>query len=384
MRYLFCAVALLAAPAARAADDGFVTIFDGKTLEGWDGDPRHWSVVDGVIRGDSSKNRARGNTFVIWRGGTLKDFELKLEYKLHGGNNSGVQYRSKEISKWVMNGYQAEVQNLLGKTGFLYHERGRGWLVDVGDFMEISREGAKVVVGEVARLDAVKRAPYHKDKDWNAYHFIVRGNHVIHYLGGYQTIELIDYHVDRKNPLRARCESGLLALQIHAGSPMTVDFRNIKIKHLREGYGEARRLFNGKDLTGWKTYDRAAWTVKPLEGARTNPRGGTTLDIGGVLTCTGRGRNYLSPDKPLGRTYLVRYQIRAPGDTATGGATPFKKVKGWSTCEVAVDGRNVTYTLDGVKRNSRYAPVVRGTFALPSRMRAEYRNIVVIPVGVTR
>ena len=105
--------------------------------------------------------------------------------------------------KWVISGYQAEVQNRTGKTGFLYHEKGRGWLVDVGDFMEISRDGKKAVVGETGNRESIIKAPYHTNKEWNAYHFIARGNHVIHYLGGYQTIELIDYHVDEKKPLKA-------------------------------------------------------------------------------------------------------------------------------------------------------------------------------------
>ena len=108
------------------SSEGFVSIFNSKDLTGWDGDSRLWSVKDGVIRGQTTiANPARGNTFLIWRGGELKDFELKIKFRLQNGN-SGIQYRSKEAAKWVVGGYQAEVENNPGKVGFLYHERGRG------------------------------------------------------------------------------------------------------------------------------------------------------------------------------------------------------------------------------------------------------------------
>ena len=381
-----CAVTLYLTAGAYAhaggAEPGFQTIFDGRTLRGWDGDPKHWSVVEGVIRGDSTKNKARGNTFVIWRDGTLKDFELKLKYRIHGGNNSGVQYRSKEVRKWVVSGYQAEVQNLLGKTGFLYHEKGRGWLVDVGDFMEISRDGKKAVVGEVANLDAIKKAPYHVDKDWNEYHFIARGNHVIHYLGGFQTVELIDYHVNEKNPIKARCMEGVLALQIHAGAPMTVDFKDIRIRQLKEGYGEAKRLFNGEDLTGWTCSSPAAkraWSVQPAENPRTGKRRGAEVRIGGVLRCAGGARGHIAPSVGLGRSYVVRYQKRVPGDTRTGGPAPHKPVLGWSAHEVTVIGPKVGFRVNGAVRRDARPPVTNGKFVLPTE-RADYRNIVLIPI----
>ena len=240
MRPIACTGALLLAAVAARAEPGFQSIFDGKTLKGWDGDPMHWSVAvddltgEGVIHGDSTKNRARGNTFIVWRGGAvgsttlspprgkLKDFELKIKYRIHGGNNSGVQYRSKEVKKWVISGYQAEVQNQLGKTGFLYHERGRGWLVEVGDFMEIAREGKKAVVGEVANLEAIKKAPYHVDKGWNEYHFIARGNHVIHYLGGDQPyLPVDDSRYDTPAKLYAALRgSDALVIGHHPGYPL--------------------------------------------------------------------------------------------------------------------------------------------------------------------
>jgi len=125
------------------SSEGWVSIFNGKDLSGWDGDPRYWSVKDGTIHGETTpENPLRSNSFIVYRGGELKDFELKIKFRLLGGN-SGVQYRSKEVDKWVISGYQAEVINNPTMAGFLYHEKGRGWLVNVGDLMVIDENGKK-------------------------------------------------------------------------------------------------------------------------------------------------------------------------------------------------------------------------------------------------
>jgi hypothetical protein len=248
-------VRTVAAGEAGEIEPGFVSIFNGKDLIGWDGDPRLWSVVDGAIRGQTTEqNKAEGNTFCVWRGGTPKNFVLKIQFRIQNGN-SGIQYRSKEFGKWRIAGYQAEVENNPGKVGFLYHEGGRGWLVNVGDFMVIDKEGKKEVIGKISDVEALKKAGYYKDKDWNEYTIIARGNHIVHFLNGYQTIELIDNDrvTDPKDPKdrNGAALDGLLALQIHAGPPMTVEFKDIRLKHLPDHFGEARLLFNGKDLDGW-------------------------------------------------------------------------------------------------------------------------------------
>ena len=104
------------------------SLFDGKTLEGWDGDPRFWSVRDGVITGETTPdNPTERNTFLIWRGGTLGDFQLELDFRLVGGN-SGIQYRSVERDNWVIHGYQADFDAAGQFSGILYEEGGRGIL----------------------------------------------------------------------------------------------------------------------------------------------------------------------------------------------------------------------------------------------------------------
>src|SRR5438477_6406795 len=119
---LFVVGALVCASPARAADDAalFKNLFNGKDLSGWDGNPKFWSVKDGTITGQTtSDNPTQGNTFLIWREGTLDDFELRLSYKIVGGN-SGIQYRSRELEKWVVGGYQADFEAGETYSGILY------------------------------------------------------------------------------------------------------------------------------------------------------------------------------------------------------------------------------------------------------------------------
>ncbi|MEK6238322.1 MAG: DUF1080 domain-containing protein [Planctomycetales bacterium] len=367
-----------------AAEPEFETIFNGKDLTGWDGRPGFWTVVDGHIRGETTpENKAPGNTFLIWRGGKLQDFELQISYRIHSGNNSGVQYRSKETAKWVVSGYQAEVQNQLGKTAFLYHEKGRGWLVDVGDFMEIDAAGKKAVVGVVADQPSIIAAPYHKDKDWNHYHFTCRGNHVIHALNGFQTVELIDYQADKDpNSLKQRCLEGVLAVQLHAGGPMKVDFKDIRVKHLTDGYGEARRLFNGKDLSGWSASGdgKAAWSVKPLDDpAATKSNRRTKIeDALNVLACSGKASASLQCGEDVGKNYVLRFQRRTKKSAKSGA--PIHAVLGWDTVEATVRGGKTEVRVNGTLRKDAAAPIQNGVPALPGDVKAEYRNVVLIPI----
>jgi sugar phosphate isomerase/epimerase len=254
-------------------------IFNGRDLTGWDGDPRLWSVVDGAIRGQTTnENPAQHNTFCIWRAGKLKDFELKIKFRIQNGN-SGIQYRSKEFDKWRITGYQAEVEDTPGKVGYLYHEAGRGKLVYVGDFDVIDDKGNRNTIGRVADKEELIKAGYYRQKDWNEYHIIACGNHLRHYLNGYQTIELVDNdrvtNPDDPEDRKGSAREGLLALQIHTGSPMIVEFKDIRIRHLEPRYGDATVVFNGKDLNGWEVKgdkEKSKWIVGTAKISSENPK----------------------------------------------------------------------------------------------------------------
>jgi len=245
----------LAAGAGEGDDEGFVPIFNGNDLTGWDGDPTFWSAKDGAIRGESTAEKpCKRNTFCIWRGndavkdGILKDFEMRISFRLQNGN-SGIQYRSQDCGNWSVRGYQAEVENTKGKVGFLYHEGGRGWLVDVGEKMVISEDGKREKLdgkdieenGKKKRIGALgermELTKDYKSKDWNHYRIICRGNHIVQFLNGIQTIDLVDNQLNPIDVVKGRDEkkgalSGIFALQIHAGGPMVVEFKDIKLKVL--------------------------------------------------------------------------------------------------------------------------------------------------------
>jgi hypothetical protein len=214
---------------ALAPDDhtGFESIFDGKSLKGWDGDQTFWRVENDAIIGESTaeKQLKGNNTFLIWRGGQPKDFELKLEYRINS-TNSGVQYRSvelPEVGKWVLKGYQADIDFQNTFTGQLYEERGRGFLAMRGQ-MTLLQQGKKQVVGNLSGGDDLKSLI--KVNDWNQLHIIARGNALTHVLNGRLMAAAIDD--DATN----RAVGGLIGFQMHVGPPMKVEYRNIWLKSL--------------------------------------------------------------------------------------------------------------------------------------------------------
>jgi len=394
-----------------AAADGFETIFNGKDLTGWDGDPRFWSVTDGVIRGQTTaENPTKGNTFLVWRDGKLKNFVLKIKFRLEN-HNSGVQYRSKELGKWVIGGYQADILEAQGTVGFLYEERARGWLVSVGDIMVIDENGKKNVVGKIADTDELIKAGYYKDKDWNEYTIVCRGNHVVHYLNGFQTIELID------NDPKGRMMEGLLALQLHAGPPMTIDFKDISVKHLPDHYGDAIMLFNGKDLDGWtfsSDNQKEVWSAKD----------GLLVDKGrpvGYIRTTNDYTNYIlrlqfrhagsgnggvllrmvGEDKVWPRSIEAQGQFGSAGDIWNIDKFPMKvaedrtngrhtrkmhpsneKQGDWNQYEITMDGGNLELKVNGLIQNTAAECwETPGKICLQSEgSPMEFRNIVLIPI----
>lgn len=221
-----------------SAPSDLKSIFDGKTLEGWSGDERLWSVKDGVIHGETTPEKsASGNTFLIWQGGELSDFELRLTFRLSASNNSGIQYRSRHITegkklrnKWVVRGYQHELRNeedLPNVPGFIYDEGGkRGRIILVGQKGEW-QSGKKLVTEKEPLITAPEFKELMKVDDWNDVVIIARGRKIQHYLNG----RLIMSFTDSEDTALL---SGVLALQLHAGKPMWAEFRDIKLADLSE------------------------------------------------------------------------------------------------------------------------------------------------------
>lgn len=218
---------LILATAVLAAAQNYTPIFDGKTLKGWDGDPAYWRVEDGAIVGQTKLGAMpRQNTFLIWRGGSPADFELIAEYRITDGN-SGIQYRSVELPniRWAMKGYQADIDAAQQYTGQIYEERGRGFLALRGEIASIETGAKPLVLGSLGNAAKLKAAIH--EQGWNEYHIIARGNILIQILNGRVMSTLIDD--DTAN----RKMQGLIGIQLHAGEPMKIEVRNIKLYETR-------------------------------------------------------------------------------------------------------------------------------------------------------
>ncbi len=220
------ATSLCLSAVAAADDGGFKSIFNGTDLDGWSGISKFWRVEDGAITGQTTVgNPTRGNTFIIWTQGEVDDFELKLEYRIEGGN-SGIQYRSKEERNYVVAGYQADLEAGDVWSGAHYHERGRGILAKRGERTIVYDKGKKRQVTGSLGDGAALQGHIRKD-DWNEYHIIASGNRFIHKINGQIMSDVIDMGtLDRR-------DRGILALQLHSGPPMKVQFRNIRLKRLK-------------------------------------------------------------------------------------------------------------------------------------------------------
>jgi hypothetical protein len=218
---------------AGGSDEGFVSLFDGKTLEGWSGDPELWKVVDGAVVGKHGGWK-RPNTFLCTKE-KYGDFVLKISFRLvEGKGNSGVQFRSERIAKfkeggnehaWMVKGYQADIDGG-GFIGCQYEERGRGILAhpnpDTHSKLNFEKLGLTPKFTPTKESFAELQKAVKKD-GWNEYVITADGDHITQELNGVKTVEFVD---------AKGAKDGIIALQMHAGGPMEVQFKDIKIKKL--------------------------------------------------------------------------------------------------------------------------------------------------------
>ena len=214
---------------------GMQTLFNGSDLSGWDGDSRMWLVQDGVIRGETTEQvPANGNTFLIWKEGTLQDFDLRMSFRCTEVNNSGIQYRSRHITDgnvrnpWVVRGYQYEIRNeetFPNVSGFIYDEGGsRKRICLVGEQATWEADGKRVIRDDLIDQDEFKELM--RIDDWNEVVIIAKGNQIRQYLNGRLLMDFTDNHPE------LALREGILALQLHAGKPMWAEFKDIRLKKL--------------------------------------------------------------------------------------------------------------------------------------------------------
>jgi hypothetical protein len=211
--------------AADPADEGWVSLFNGKDLDGWiqRGGNARYRAEDGQIIGTSVPNTT--NSFLCTKK-DYADFILELEFKVDADLNSGVQIRSQcfdepktvdfngkqiKIPKGRVHGYQVEIDPDVKRgrlwTGGIYDEGRRGWLVNL------------------EKNDAARQA--FKPDEWNKFHIECKGDSIKTWLNGVPAADLND----------SMTPSGFIGLQVHAvgkkEAPLEVRFRNLRIKELK-------------------------------------------------------------------------------------------------------------------------------------------------------
>ena len=300
-----CVILSLFPTSIIAQEEGFRPIFDGKTLDGWDGEEGWWKVVDGAIVGESTAEKPLDhNTFIVWGQGEVDDFELRLKFRITGTDkaNSGIQFRGVKRDDGHVIGYQADIDRAGQWIGALYDEAtGRGALAARGRKSTVTKDG------EIKTEQVADPADLFKNIDidgWNDYSITARDNHITLKINGDVTAEVID------NDPEGLDRSGLLALQLHSGPPMKIEFKDIRLKRfpLKNGYKKVV-FVAGTPSHGYFSHEHNAGCkllakkldesdVKVISTVYTNgwPKDPTAFDNADTVVsyCDGGGRHYLN------------------------------------------------------------------------------------------
>ncbi len=213
-----------AEPVGETTTSEGVSLFNGKDLSGWEGAPGWWTVEDGALTSQSTAEKpCTACNYLVWKGGKPSDFELTCDFKLSAAANSGVQIRSETRPNWDTYGYQADMTGDGGLVGFVYHHK-RGLIAERGETVTISADGkreARKTGDPAALLKAFKK------EEWNRYAIVCRGPEITLSVNGVLMCRITDLDAS------TAAKSGIIALQMHPGPPMKVQFRNIMLKELK-------------------------------------------------------------------------------------------------------------------------------------------------------
>ncbi len=232
-------------PVPTNIENGFIPIFNGENLEGWSGDPKYWSVKDGELLGTvTSQTLLKQNSFIIYKKDKPRDFELKLDYKVSEFGNSGVNYRSTFIEgqPFRLRGYQSDIDGQKRYVGQNYEEKKRTTLAYMGEAVTIPQMPDSIHATNLranvkkncwqsrqvtAQLEKKEVLRSHINaKGWNSMHLIIKGNRMQHYVNGILMSDVTD--LDTIN----NSLEGYIGVQVHKGPPMTIAYKNIRLKSL--------------------------------------------------------------------------------------------------------------------------------------------------------
>ncbi len=221
---LACFLSPLSFAGAADRETGFTSMFNGKDLTGWEGKPGWWRVEDGAITSESTPEKPCPSAhYLMWRGGKPADFEMRCEYRLIGASaNSGIQFRSRELPNWDTSGYQADMEGGDQWTGCLF-EHTRGGVSMRGQKVVIDKDGKQQITAIGDPKELLKKV---KKGDWNSYRIVARGNEITLEINGTVMCQAVD------NQTGVAARDGVIALQMHPGPPMKVQFRNIRLRSL--------------------------------------------------------------------------------------------------------------------------------------------------------
>lgn len=220
---ILLALGLCALANANEPPPDFVSLFNGHDLSGWTGND-NWSVEEQALTGRTDGN-LKANSFIVWQGEPLRNFELSLLVRVSEGGNSGIQYRSKmrpDLGPYRLSGYQCDVVERVPRyNGMLYEEKGRRILAPHGNTVIIAPNGQPWITDSkpVTRFEA---------NQWQEYRILAEGNHLRHWINGQLVADIIDLDAE------GRALEGLLAVQVHVGPPMKIQYKNIFLKRLAD------------------------------------------------------------------------------------------------------------------------------------------------------
>jgi hypothetical protein len=198
-----------------------VSLFNNKDLTGWDGPPGVWTVENGALVAQSTLEKpCKTDTYLVWKGETPSDYELSADFRLSAQGNSGIQIRSENLPHWKTSGYQADMTGDGSLVGFVYHHK-RGLIAGRGQRVLVAPDGTKTIE-KIATPEELLKS--YKQGDWNTYRIVCSGPEITLYVNSVMMCQFTD------KDSKFATTNGVIALQMHPGPPMKIEFKNIILK----------------------------------------------------------------------------------------------------------------------------------------------------------